>query len=192
VEALALLGNKPLYLMGKEGWPVEKRIQLASEGATVLFHFRKNETETRYFPTIKYQGQRIEFMFKDAQVICNQPAWLLVEGMLYFFEDDMEGKKLQPFLNKRFIAIPKASEKTYFEKFVAPLIEKHHVYAEGFTIIPERYEAVPVLKAVQLGDFTQLQLHFKYGDYVFQADTGKRVSVRLEQQGEETIFHRVK
>jgi superfamily II DNA or RNA helicase len=192
VEALALLGNKPLYLMGKEGWPVEKRIQLASEGATVLFHFRRNETETRYFPTIKYQGQRIEFMFKEAQVICNQPAWLLVENMLYFFEDDIEGKKLQPFLNKRFIAIPRASEKTYFEKFVAPLIEKHHVYAEGFTIIPERYEAVPVLKVVQLGDFTQLQLHFKYGDYVFQADTGKRVSVRMEQQGEETIFHRVK
>ncbi len=193
IEAFKLLGNKELYLMSKEGWPVEKKIRLADEPATVLFHFRRDAIETRYFPTIKYQGLRIEFMFKDAQIICNQPAWLLLEDTLYHLDHNVEGKKLIPFLTKRFISIPRSSEKTYFEKFVAPLIEKHHVYAEGFQIVTEKYDAVPVLKI----DFTisgeaQLYLLFRYGEYIFPAGNDIHVSVHMQQQDEEYIFHRIK
>ena len=51
-EALTLLADRPLYLMSKEGWPVEKELHIASEEATVLFHFRRGLEETRYFPTL--------------------------------------------------------------------------------------------------------------------------------------------
>ncbi|WP_423148668.1 DEAD/DEAH box helicase [Rubrolithibacter danxiaensis] len=192
-EALRLLKNKELYLMGKEGWPVEKALHIAEEPVSVLFHFRRNAEETRYFPTIKYQGYRIEFMFKDAQIICNHPAWLLLDEVLYPFDEHVEGKKLQPFLNKRYIGIPKSSEKTYFEKFVCPLIEKHHVYAEGFEIRTEKFEASPVLKVIYVaGGISQLQLYFKYGTYVFPAGSDRQVTVRMEKQGDDYIFHRVK
>ncbi len=193
LEALQILVDKPLYLMSKEGWPVERPLQIASEPASVLFHFRRNETETRYFPTIKYQGLRIEFMFKEAQVICNQPAWLLLDDVLYYFDEQVEGKKLQPFLNKRFISIPKQSEKTYFEKFVGPLIEKHDVYAEGFEIRTEKFEAASILKILYVeSGVSQLQLYFRYGEYIFPAGSDKKVSVRTEKQGDNYIFHRVK
>lgn len=193
VEALKLIGNKDLYLMSKEGWPVEKKLSIATEPSSVLFHFRRNLIETRYFPTIKFQGQRIEFMFKEAQIICNQPAWLLLDGVLYYFEEDVEGKKLQPFLNKRFISIPKSSEKTYFEKFVAPLIEKHAVYAEGFEIRTEKFEAIPVLKLLHSdSEAPQLQLYFKYGDYIFPSGSDRRVTVRTEKRDNDYIFHRIK
>jgi superfamily II DNA or RNA helicase len=193
VEALRLIGNRDLYLMSKEGWPVEKKLSIATEPSSVLFHFRRNLIETRYFPTIKFQGQRIEFMFKEAQIICNQPAWLLLDEVLYYFEEDVEGKKLQPFLNKRFISIPKSSEKTYFEKFVAPLIEKHAVYAEGFEIRTEKFEAIPVLKLLHSdSEAPQLQLYFKYGDYIFPSGSDRRVTVRTEKRDNEYIFHRIK
>ena len=193
VEALKLIGNRDLYLMSKEGWPVERKLSIATEPSSILFHFRRNLIETRYFPTIKFQGQRIEFMFKEAQIICNQPAWLLLDEVLYYFEEDVEGKKLQPFLNKRFISIPKSSEKTYFEKFVAPLIEKHAVYAEGFEIRTEKFEAIPVLKLLHSGSETpQLQLYFKYGDYIFPSGSDRRVTVRTEKRDNEYIFHRIK
>ena len=193
IEALGLIGNKDLYLMSKEGWPVERKLSIASEPSSVLFHFRRNITETRYFPTIKFQGQRIEFMFKEAQIICNQPAWLLLEDVLYYFEEDIEGKKLQPFLNKRFISIPQSSEKTYFEKFVAPLIEKHAVYAEGFEIRTEKFEAIPVLKLLHSNsEGSQLQLYFKYGNYIFPSGSDRKVTVRMEKQGNDYIFHRIK
>lgn len=191
--ALQLIGKKNLYLMSKEGWPVEKPIQIATEPASVLFHFRRNETETRYFPTIKYQGFRIEFMFKDAQIISNHPAWMLLDDVLYYFDHDMEGKKILPFLNKRFISIPKSSEKTYFEKFVAPLIEKYSVYAEGFEICTEKFDAIPILKVLYMeAGISQLKLFFRYGDFVFPAGSERKVSVRTEKIGDNYIFHRVK
>ncbi len=193
-EALEILKTKDsLYLMGKDGWPVERKISLAAEAASVLFHFRRNETETRYFPTIKYQGQRIEFMFKDAQVVSNQPAWLLLDDVLYYFEQGIEGKKLQPFLAKRYIAIPKATEKTYFEKFVGPLIEKYNVYAEGFEIRTEKYDARPILKVIYVdGGISQIQVYFRYGDYLFAMGNDRKVTVRLEKDDDNYIFHRVK
>jgi hypothetical protein len=97
-KALSLMKDKPLFLMSKEGWPVDQRLLLAENPCSILFHFRRNETETRYFPTIKYQGERIEFMFKDAQVIVNQPAYMLLGNTLHHFDQDMDGKKLVPFL----------------------------------------------------------------------------------------------
>lgn len=193
-EVLEILKVKnELYIMDKDGWPVERKIELASEPASILFHFRRNETETRYFPTIKYQNLRIEFMFKEAQIISNKPAWLLLNDLLYFFDQDIEGKKLQPFLNKRFIAIPKTTEATYFEKFVAPLIEKHHVYAEGFEIRTEQFEAIPVIKVLYVdGGLSQIQLYFKYGEYTFPVENAHKVTVRLEKTADNYIFHRIK
>ncbi|RZL16254.1 MAG: ATP-dependent helicase, partial [Pedobacter sp.] len=185
--------KEELYLMDKDGWPVERKIELAAEPASILFHFRRNETETRYFPTIKYQNLRIEFMFKEAQIVSNKPAWLLLNDVLYFFDQDIEGKKLQPFLAKRYIAIPKSTEATYFEKFVAPLIEKHHVYAEGFEIKTEQYEAIPVVKVFYVdGGLSQIQLYFKYGEYIFPVENAHKVTVRLEKIADNYIFHRIK
>lgn len=192
-EILKLARDKEVHVMSKEGWPVEKPVHFSSQPATVLFHFRRNETETRYFPTIKYLENRIEFMFKDAQVITNKPAYLLLEDTLYDFEQGLEGKKLQPFLNKRFISIPKSSEATYFQKFVSPLIEKHNVYAEGFTINTEKHEATPILKVVYVnGGVSEIQLFFKYGSYTFPAGSDLAVTVRMERDGDNYAFHRIK
>lgn len=192
-ETLNLLGDRQVYLMSKEGYPAERKLQIAPEPASVLFHFRRNEEEIRYFPTIKYQGMRIEFMFKNAEIICNHPAWMLMDDTLYHFEKEIEGKKLMPFLNKRYIAIPKSSEHSYFEKFVAPLIEKHNVYAEGFTIDTEKHEAIPMLKPIYVeGGTSQLQLYFKYAGYIFPYGDGRHISVRMERNGDDYIFHRIK
>jgi len=185
--------RESLYLMDKDGWPAERKISIAAEPATILFHFRRNEVETRYFPTIKYQGIRIDFMFKEAQVISNQPAWLLLDDVLYFFEQEIEGKKLQPFLNKRFITIPKATEGAYFEKFVGPLIEKYHVYAEGFEIKTEQHIPEPVLKVIYIeGGISQLQLYFNYGGYAFAMGNGQKVTVRITKTEDDYVFNRIK
>ncbi len=193
VEALGMMHGKQIYQMSKEGYPAGRKLQIAAEPASVLFHFRRNEEEIRYFPTIKYQGMRIEFMFKNAEIICNHPAWMLLDDTLYYFDKEIEGKKLVPFLNKRYIAIPRSAEQSYFEKFVAPLIEKHSVYAEGFTINTEKHEAVPILKPIYVpGGTSQVQLCFKYANYVFPYGDGRLVSVRMDRKGDDYIFHRIK
>lgn len=191
LEVVKASGN--LYLMDKDGWPAERKIEFATEASTILFHFRRNEVETRYFPTIKYQGLRIDFMFKDAQVICNLPSWLLLNDVLYFFEQDLEGKKLVPFLNKRYITIPKSTEETYFEKFVAPLIERYHVYAEGFEIKTEKHEPQAIVKVIYIdGGTSQIQLYFKYGNHTFAMGSDNKVTVRLTKDEDEYTFTRIK
>ncbi len=193
VEAIQLIGDKPFYEMGKEGDPANKQIFIAKEQTSVLFHFRRSPEGTRYFPTIKYLGNRIEFMFKEAEVICMQPAYMLLGKDLLFFEPELDGKKLIPFLNKRYIDIPKNSEATYFKKFIGPLIERHNVYAEGFQIITEQFEAKPQLKMVYAwNDTIQLVLSFQYGKYNFLYQSGTKVSVSVENKNDEYVFHRVK
>lgn len=193
VEAIQQIGDKPFYEMGKEGDPANKPIKIAKEQTSVLFHFRRSPEGTRYFPTIKYLGNRIEFMFKEAEVISMQPAYMLLGNELLFFEPELDGRKLIPFLNKRYIDIPKNSEAAYFKKFIGPLIERHNVYAEGFQIITEQFDAKPNLKMVYAwNDTIQLVLSFQYGKYNFLYQSGTKVSVSVENKNDEYVFHRVK
>ncbi|WP_257666199.1 DEAD/DEAH box helicase [Parapedobacter tibetensis] len=195
LQALELLKDKPLFLMGKDGYAAEQQLEIAPQPASVLFHFRRNGEETRYFPTIKYNGQRTEFMYKDAQVIINQQAWLLLENVLYHFDESLEGKKLSPFLQKRYISVGRSTERKYFETFVRGLIEKHHVYAEGFDIETHQHNAVPVLKLRYVENGTsQLQLNFRYGPYLFASGSENKVTVRLQydEGTDHYTFHRIK
>jgi len=146
-KILALLRDhaRPLYIMGNDGNPTWRQVEIMQEPATVLFHFRRHEHETHYFPTIKHAGQKVHFCKKESILICRQPAWLLVENKLYHFADEVEGQKLSPFLKRPFIAVKKEIEETYYRKFVAPLIARYHVIAKGFDIVEERPEPRPLL-----------------------------------------------
>lgn len=188
-QVFALLKGKPFFMMSKEGWPVEQQLELASSPCSILFHFRRNEQEVRYFPTIKYQDERIEFMFKDALVIVNQPAMLLLNNTLHYFDQEVDGKKISPFLNKRFIAIPKSAEKNYFKRFVGPLIEGHNVYAQGFEIKTQQYTAVSVLELSDMGtEHATLSVHFRYGPYLFKKQSELPVSVKMEHHPKEDTY----
>ncbi|MBL6449743.1 DEAD/DEAH box helicase [Fulvivirga sp. 29W222] len=211
-KILERIQGKWLYEMGNDGEPAWKKIEVLEQKATVLFHFRRNEENTHYFPTIKYNGEKVDFQYKGAYIICKSPAWMVLEGKLYSFEKDVDGKKLAPFLNKKFIVIPKNVEETYYNKFVAPLIASFDVYAKGFEINSERYNPIPILTISELAGsgasmslFNEngngqtnvenekilLELSFKYGPFKFKASNIGPVSVSVDKQGDSYTFHRV-
>lgn len=195
IQFFESLADKPLFMMSKDGYPADQEIKMAASAASILFHFRRNEEETRYFPTIKYENQRLEFMFKNAVVLTNTQAWLLLNNTLYHFDQALEGKKLSPFLNKRFISVGRSTEKKYFETFVCSLIERYHVYAEGFEIQTYQHQAVPILQLIYIDNGpSQLQLQFRYGPHIFNAGTENKVTVRMDYHEEKDLytFHRVK
>jgi hypothetical protein len=142
---LARLAGKRVFIMGRDGEPTWREIGMAPAKASILFHFRRNEEGTHYFPTIQYQGQKLDFQYKDAVLVCLQPAWLLLNDLLYSFRTEVDGRKLLPFLKKKFIVVPRQVEESYFQKFVAPLMESFEVHARGFDIRSERYVARPLL-----------------------------------------------
>ncbi|MFT7034570.1 MAG: hypothetical protein ACJA2S_003087, partial [Cyclobacteriaceae bacterium] len=147
---LDLLHGKMIFEMGRDGEPAWRQIHLMEKKASVLFHFRRNEDNTHYFPTIKHEGEKLEWQYNGSFLICNQPAWLVVNDKLFSFEKGVDGPKLKPFLNKKFVVVPRKMEPMYYEKFVSPLVAAFDVYAKGFEINTERYPLITELNFSEL------------------------------------------
>jgi SNF2 family DNA or RNA helicase len=208
-KVLDKLQGKRLFEMGNDGNPIWKEIQIMPEKASVLFHFRRNEENTHYFPTIKYEGEKLEWQYKGGYLICKEPAWLVVDQKLFSFEKNVDGKKLSPFLNKKFIVIPRKVEQSYYEKFVTQLVSSFDVYAKGFDIKVERQQPEAYLNLSDLpgNSFPQdlfgqeaesteedkivFDLKFQYGNYAFRSDEKLINNVKLEQVGDNYTFYKV-
>ncbi|WP_020528447.1 DEAD/DEAH box helicase [Flexithrix dorotheae] len=209
-KILDLLAGKELYEMANDGNPTHHKIEVQHEKATVLFHFRRNEDNTHYFPTIKYKGEKVDFQYKNGILICNEPAWLMLEGKLFTFEKNIDGNKLKPFLNKKFIAIPRSMEDTYYKKFVTPLIESFDVYAKGFDIKSVYEKPFPNISLSEMAGSSGVlfgnngdtivedqeekiifTLGFNYDKFKFTANKTNGVSVKLEKKGDNFTFYRV-
>ena len=211
-EMLPLLLGKQLYIMGGDGNPIWQKVEVLPEKATVLFHFMRNPDNTHYFPTIKYEGQKVDFQYKKAFIVCDEPAWMILENKLYHFAKEVDGKKFRPFLNKRFIVIPKTIEEDYYRKFVTSIITMFDVHAKGFEIRSEAHSCKPLLnlaeqKTLQTtlfdsessdsqGDMESevaLSLSFQYGQYQFKFDSfAASANVSMERKGDEYVFHKVR
>ncbi|MEQ8238560.1 MAG: DEAD/DEAH box helicase [Cyclobacteriaceae bacterium] len=212
-KIMSLISGKMLFEMGKDGEPTWKQINISEHKASVLFHFRRNEENTHYFPTIKLDGEKVHFYQNGSYLLSKEPAFIVVENTLFTFENEVNGAKLKPFFNKKFILIPKSVEETYFEKFVAPLIASFDVFAQGFDIKTEKYLPKPVLSFSEIaqvgkpiGDLFSsakndsasdkdakilFELSFQYGTYNYRADKLKKVSVTVEKQEDNYTFHRI-
>ncbi|WP_375447926.1 DEAD/DEAH box helicase [uncultured Fibrella sp.] len=166
-QILPLLAGKPLFLMTHDGDPVGDAVTYMPEPARVYFHFVRNDEATHYFPIIRYPlgreqvkpgesaTERVDFQHRNAMLLCDDPAWLLVNNKLYHFAKlsknelsagiDVDGKKLRPFLNKQHIVVPKSMEAQYYERFIVPLIAQYDVFAKGFEIRSTALDPIPVL-----------------------------------------------
>ncbi len=198
-EILPLLRKKEVYVMGNDGEPAGKKLEIPVEKASALFHFRRNDDNTHYFPTIKHAGEKVDFQYNNSQVICTKPAWILIkEDKIITFQKNVDGNKIKPFLNKKFIVIPKKVEETYYRNFVTQLVANFNVYAKGFEIQDEHYKPSGIISfnVLESETFEQQKVLFKfkakYGTFVFDCNGSVNSSVKLEKNEDEYIFHKVK
>ncbi len=187
------LEDELIYQASPDGLTiVSKKLKFPEEPATVLFNIFKNEEDLHYFANIKYQNKRINYSQNGSILLTQEPVWMLVEDQLLFFENDLDGKKFIPFMDKKYIQIALSSEKVYLEKFIMPLVEKHDVFAKGIDIITEKIPAKPVLKITPVGKGLNLVLGFTYGNNYFNYNTTKLVNTALVQEGTNFKIKRVK
>ena len=211
-KILERLGGKRVFEMGRDGEPTWKEISWEGEKAKVLFHFRRNKDNTHYFPTMKHKGEKVDWQYNGSFLICHEPAWLVVGNKLLRFAKNVDGKKLKPFLNKKFIVVPRKVEETYYEKFVTQLVASFDVYAKGFDINTESFPVKPIIAFSELvqttnGDLLKananvlvgddeskilFKLGFDYGPYQFPYDKAPNSSVKLEKKNDSYVFHKVR
>lgn len=215
---LEKMKGKLLFEMGNDGEPTWRKVEVLEDRASIQFHFMRSQESTNYYPTISHKGKRVEIPDPAAYLICRQPAWMVLKGKLYGFEKFVDGKKLQPFLAKKHVVIPKNLEETYYNRFVAPLIASFDdIEASGFEIAKHEYDPHPLLTISELpaastkdaatlfdGDENHepaandeagkivFDLSFKYGKYKFRGDAFGSVSVTLEKKENDYVFHRIK
>jgi len=191
VKILPLLTDREVYEMGNDGYAAQKAIHILAEKATVLFHFRRYDHEVRYFPTVKLHGQKLDFQYRGATMICKEPAWMLLDQELFTFEKEVEGIKLIPFLKKRYISIPKEKEEAYFRKFVPQIIEKYHVYAKGFHIqtIRKPPQFSLIVKNQENAFSFVRQVH--YGSFSIRLEPWQPVKVIMQHEGDTYTFNRI-
>ena len=204
--------SKNFFVMGNDGVPTWKPIEIMQEPARAYFHFERQENQTVYYPIIKCGADSVKFQFKNAKIINDLPACLLLDSKLYLFDQYSDGKKIKPFLDKPNIIIPKKIEETYYQKFIVPLVANFNVFAKGFEIVNETEQADPQLlvseiKNVKKTDlFTNqivneettdpkffIDLSFNYGKYNFRFDNFSAPShVFLEKKEDSWIFYKIK
>jgi len=186
------LRGKHIYKTGNDNNPISQKIFIAEEPAQVLFHFKQNEDGIRYYPTIKYQSEKIEFMYKGAVLVGLYPAWLMVNNNLYSFAKNLEGKKLQPFLNKRYILIPKNAEENHLQKFVSRLVEKYDVKSDCFGIQTIKVNPKAKLQMVHFyEEEIALKLQFAYQDAIFDYDSDQKIIAHLKKEKGHYLFDRI-
>jgi hypothetical protein len=144
-EILEKLSEKRIYVMGNDNNPAWMPVKRMPEKAKVYFHFVRNEENTHYFPILKHNGEKLQIRNRNALMVCDEPAWLLLDDKLYHFDKSVDGKKIRPFLTKNHIVIPRNVEEQYYQRFVAPLVANYEVYAQGFEIRYEKANLVPIL-----------------------------------------------
>jgi len=212
-KIFSLIQGKMLFEMGADGEPTWKQIQVMPGKASVLFHFIRNDDSTHYFPTIKYGGEKIEFQYRGAYLPCKHQAWLIIDDKLYGFDQEIDGNKLQPFLNKKFIMIPRKIEETYYEKFVAPLIGSFRVHAKGFNIAQINPTPVPIIRFYEVpavdetvaangnsyrsmeednDEAITLELYFQYDRFRFLSDQLQKISVPIQRDDDGNyVFYKI-
>ena len=192
-RVMELIGDRQVFLESVSNNPVDTPIEVCHDHATILFHFRKDEEGINYFATIKHRDTKLEFSCNSSELLCTEPAWLLAENKLVRFAKGVDGKKIKPFLKKKFIHIPKDTEGPYLEKFVKPLLERYDVFAQGFSIVSEQHQATPVLRLEEgLTAKPCLSLYLNYGKWNFPYHSEKQVHVSLIRADGTFEFHRIK
>lgn len=194
-EIFPLLAHKQVYEMANDGYPAYKKIHFMEEKASVLFHFQKEPTRTLYYATIKFKGELIHLTHKKAQILCNKPAWILLKNELFTFKDDIEGKKIQPFLTKFNIEVPKSKEEEYYRKFIAQIIDKYEVKAKGFYIY--EINSKPTFRFVvnfHPNSGFSFEKHIQYDRFSWEfieTDPTKDKHIQFEKKGELFTFYKI-
>lgn len=201
-----LLCGKRVFEMGKDGEPTWKELKVATEEASVLFHFYRNEDNTHYFPTIKLYGEKLDFYQNGSYLLAEEPGCIVANDVLFKFKKDVSGKKIKPFFSKKFVEVPRTVEETYYKKFVAPIVASFDVHAKGFQIDTTAVHPKPILTFSEIAsssstlfdeaqeiqsDKILFELKFAYGEKMFRADKIEKVGVHLQQENDTYKFVKI-
>ena len=107
--------------------------------ADPVFSFRFRD-QLSYDLFLIHGEQRLILKDNPVEIISHDPAAIILGGTVFFI-NEIDAKKLLPFLSKERIVVPSGFEEKYFSSFVRSTLQNYHTLTEGFevlTITPAR------------------------------------------------------
>lgn len=180
-KILDKLRGTTIYLRERDH-PAQYPFKIEHFPATVSFHFKRTEEGTTYWPEILHNKTYVRPSSTDSFLLCNEGSWLAIGKTIYHFEQDIEGKRLVPFLTKRTIKIPKASEKAYYQKFVRHTAELYPTVFRGLHI--RKANKQPSFKGFISSTATdKVLLKVQYENTLIDIDSKKLKVIEIEKNG---------
>ena len=185
---LAAKNGVLLFKDSRPGAPLQQRDELEFTPTPMALHtlFRKQPDGIDYKLTI---GHGLLPMEQHVRILCNVPSLFIVGQHIMQFGEGLNGKLLQPFLNREWIHIPKAKQSEYLRLFVLRIAGKIDIEAEGFSVEQLRPEGRMslVLNHTVNGKYALLP-RFTYGSKTFEKWDHRQKSVTLHDNGNEVGF----
>jgi len=112
----------------------EDFLHLERSPAEPVFSFRYRENLS-YALSLIHCDQQLVIRDTPVEIVSNEPASIILGETLYFI-NEIDGKKLKPFLIKDRIDIPSQFEGKYFSSFVKNSLRDYHTLTDGFEVRP--------------------------------------------------------
>ncbi len=184
----------PLFFKGGrlDNFYKSQRLNLTAVSLQALLKFERTGEYTAYTLRLT-DGKRIFYPGDyDLKILTRHPCRVLCGKQLFRFPDDFDGQRLQPFLQKRQVLIPKANEAIYFQRFILKNIRHEEIEVQGFEIIVKEVGKKAVLSLErEVFDRPVLALEFYYGDQRIPAWSSRKALVELQTSGDSYAFYKV-
>ncbi|MDR1169883.1 MAG: DEAD/DEAH box helicase [Prevotellaceae bacterium] len=195
IVALVRKANIPVYLresVKTRNLRESNRISVSDTDSDVIFNFHREKSgELIYFIQVKSQSGVIDLKSRFFAVVCSEPAVVVIDDRLLTF-NDIDAKKLQPFITRDNIRVHAASYRTYIEKFVVNCVKKYEVKSTGLKISNVSPPKQALLNLTCNMDMQpSLHLSFRYGKKTFQLnDRSTQNIVYTDDVAGETVICR--
>ena len=169
----------------------DEEVKVNRSFAEAVFTFERLDYETRYTLRILQDGREMSMLHKKINVVAQEPCVLDYEKQLFIFEN-LNAKRLTPFFNKEFVAVPASMEDKYYSTFVLNAIKNNKVRSKGFSIIDAEAIRRVVLSLEQnLNNEPAFVLQFCYGESIFLPNAQRMISVTYKKENGQVVFLKV-
>lgn len=157
--------------------PLESHLFFDKHEKGITYSFKLQDEETLFYPS----DTKIELLL-------DEPSWVVIDRKLFQLQN-INSKKITPFLTKKAIEIPSKLVPDYFEKFIKQIAKKATITATGFEI--ELRDTIVSCSIQTIFDFFKnsyyLNLIFDYGGFSFELNAAKIVHSDIDLTDLENI-----
>jgi SNF2 family DNA or RNA helicase len=166
VHMLTAMHGEKVYMRKKASdFAADNPLLVEKDPAEIVYHFHKHADGIQYFITLKHRQKELKLNHKDqSYILSDNPCYLRVGKQVFHFNEQTDGKKLSPFIQKDQLEVPAKMEKSFVESFMLRVLNKQTCKLKGFTIEHPSVQMQVHLDLLQdiAGD-PCLQLSFFYG-----------------------------